>query len=134
MHSFKRQIYKFGLIEDNDKNPPTVGDNSEEYTSGVFQFNTSHFTNNFQDIDLDSYKLTRIRTLPLVGTLSYGGNPVETGFVFDLTNVASLTYELPSNYMITADGYCEFDEPISDIISAQQADGFELHLFRKWKT
>jgi len=126
MNSFKRQIYKFGLIEEDDKNPPTVDDNSEEYLSGVFQFNTSHFTNNFQDIDSDSHKLTRVRTLPSVGTLNYAGNPVEIGFVFDLTNVGQLTYELPSNYMITSNGYCSFDKPISTIISDEQLDGFDL--------
>ena len=126
MNSRKRALYKFGLIEEEDKNPPTVDDNFEEYTSGVFQFNTSHFTNNFQDLDSDSHKLTRVRTLPSVGILSYAGNPVEIGFVFDLTNVGQLTYELPSNYMITSNGYCSFDKPISTIISDEQLDGFDL--------
>jgi hypothetical protein len=126
MHSFKRQIYKFGLIEDNDKNPPTVDDSFEEYTSGIFQFNTSHFTNNFQDIDSDSYKLTRIRTLPSVGVLSYAGNPVEEGFVFNLDNVSNLTYELPDNYMISNNGYCKFEKSISTLIDEQGTEGFEL--------
>jgi hypothetical protein len=126
MNPFKRQIYKFGLIEDNDENPPIVDDNFEEYTSGVFQFDTIHFTNNFQDPDLDSYKLTRIRTLPLVGTLEYENEPVEVGFVFNLDNISQLTYELPDNYMISSNGYCKFDKPIDTIISEQSNEGFEL--------
>lgn len=126
MQSFKRQIYKFGLIEDNDKNPPTVDGFNEEYTTGIFTFIADHFTNNFQDPDSDSYELTRIRTLPSVGTLTYAGNPVDIGFVFSLANVANLTYEISDDYMITSTGYCKFDKPISTIISEQETEGFDL--------
>lgn len=126
MKSFRRQIYKFGLIEDDAQNPPTVEDFNEDYTSGIFTFITDHFTNNFQDPDGDGHKLTRIRTLPSVGTLKYSGTPVTVGYVFNLDNVGNLTYELPDNYMITSGGYCQFDKPISTIISEQGTEGFDL--------
>lgn len=126
MLSFKRQIYKLSQFEVKPSNPPTVADNSAEYNLGVFNFNITHFTKNFLDLDSDSFELTRIRTLPSVGDLKYEGEPAYEGLVFNLDNVPNLTYELPSNHMVTKEGYCRFEDDITNIIIEKEGEGYEL--------
>ena len=126
MQSFKRQIFKFGLIEERENQAPTVDSNSDKVETNIFQFTVNHFTNNFQDPDGDSYEITRIRTLPAIGVIKNNEVPVVGGSIINLDNISNLTYEVPGNYMVTDTSFCEFDEDITTIIDNHESDGFEL--------
>lgn len=106
--------------------PPTVDDSIAPLSDNVYTFNLNEFTTNFQDPDNDSYEITRIESLPSIGTLTYNGISISIGFEFPTANSGSLVYTLPDNYVVSPTGYCEFDEPIDTIITNQAAEDFTL--------
>lgn len=114
-----RQIYGCNL-------PPKVSGISRDYFGGTYQFVLGDFTNEFSDPNNDSYKNTTIETVPLVGHLEYEGQQVGVGFEFDLLNIGNLEYIFPDNYQLSRNGYCIFDQSISQIISDKESEGFTL--------
>lgn len=87
--------------------PPTVGDMERDYSGGAYQFEVGDFTKDFVDPNGDSYKMVTIVTVPTLGTVKYNGVAVTDGYVFDIANIANLTYELPAGYTVQAQGYCD---------------------------
>lgn len=72
--------------------PPTVDDDSTSYDDDYYTFDYSNFTNNFTDVDGDSPQTVRIVTLPVNGTLTYEGVPIEAGFEFNVEYSNMLEY------------------------------------------
>lgn len=105
---------------------PTVGNSEVELKVETYNFKVEDFTNEFQDEDGDSYNETIIKTLPDVGEILYEGQTIEEDFVFSLTDVGKLEYNLGDNRLISAQGYCEYPKAINTIIAEQVAEGFEL--------
>ena len=106
--------------------PPTIIDSSGQLVSNQYDFIVNNFTNQFTDLDGDSYNETKIETLPPVGSVQYNGVNLGIGDAFPLIDINNVKYILPDSYMLTPNGYCEFDKSIDTIISDQTALGFSL--------
>ncbi len=109
---------------------PTVDDNTlNTLVSNSFQetfsqlFSGGSFIENFTDPDQDTPNLVRINSLPIIGELTFLGNPVQTGLTFPVEQSTSLEYSV-SNVRAEVDGVYVYTENIDNQISQLIASGY----------
>lgn len=89
------------IITVNDVNDkPEIAIVSETVEAGaIVNFTPGHFILKFSDEDNDALNKIQINSLPIMGTLSVGGSPVNIGDEILAGDLNTLSYEAPSNFI-----------------------------------
>ena len=73
---------------------PIVNNNSTILEENIYQFKFTDFTKNFNSFGNGGPKFVRIDSLPTQGKIKYNNIDIIEGFIFDITNINNLIYDL----------------------------------------